>query len=103
MERARNRENLIAEAEKISHREKCRTCQCFHDMLLEFREVLTKEKSDGKIEAGLEEIVRKAEVTHNCLGCEPCYPVPISNTLSEMTGNPHADLCANRHPYGLWE
>lgn len=88
MEDERNLNKLITEAEKISEIEKCRTCQCFYDMLIEFREVLKKEKSGGEVEARLEEIVRKSEVTHNCLGCDPCYPVPLSNVLSEMTGTP---------------
>lgn len=90
MEETKNIRTLISEAEKISEIEKCRTCQCFYDMLLEFRDVLKKEKSGEEIEARLEEIVRKSEVTHNCLGCDPCYPVPLSNLLSEMTGSPAA-------------
>lgn len=86
MKESKNISELINETEKISEIEKCRTCQCFFDMLIEFREVLTKEKSGGEVAARLEEIVRKSEVTHNCLGCDPCYPVPLSNVLSEMTG-----------------
>ncbi len=73
---------LLSEAEKISQIEKCRTCQCFYDMLFEFREVLKREKSGGEIAATLEEIVKRSEATHNCLGCDPCYPVPLSNLLS---------------------
>lgn len=90
MEISNDVNKLLSEAEKISQIEKCRTCQCFYDMLLEFREVLKKEKSGGEIAARLEEIIKQSEVTHNCLGCDPCYPVPLSNVLSEMTGNQSA-------------
>ena len=90
METNKNVSELLEEAEKISQIEKCRTCQCFYDMLLEFREVLKKEKAGGEIAARLEEIFKQSEVTHNCLGCDPCYPVPLSNVLSEMTGSPTA-------------
>lgn len=86
MEIKKDLNELLSEAEKISQIEKCRTCQCFYDMLFEFREVLKKEKTDGEIAARLEEIMKHSEVTHNCLGCDPCYPVPLSNLLSEMTG-----------------
>ncbi len=90
MEISNNMSELLGEAEKISQIEKCRTCQCFHDMLLEFREELKKEKSGGEIAVRLEDIINQSEVTHNCLGCDPCYPVPLSNVLSEMTGTQSA-------------
>ncbi len=96
MEDEKKLNKLIVEAEKISQIERCRTCRCFYDMLLEFREVLKKEMSDGEIEARLEGIVKASEVTHNCLGCDPCYPVPLSNVLSEMTGTP-AVTCTPMH------
>lgn len=88
MEKNKKIGELIGEAEKIAEIEKCRTCQCFYDMLLEFREVLKKEKPAGEIATRLGKIIRQSEVAHNCLGCDPCYPVPLSNLLSEMTGTP---------------
>lgn len=88
MEETKSIKILINEAEKIAQIEKCRTCQCFYDMLLEFREVLKKDKPGGEITARLEEIIKQSAVAHNCLGCDPCYPVPLSNLLSEMTGTP---------------
>lgn len=93
MEKTKNIRELIDEAEKISQIEKCRTCQCFYDMLLEFREVLKKEKENGDIARRLEDIIKKSEATHGCLGCDPCYPVPLSNLLSQMAGTP-AGTCA---------
>ena len=79
-------ERLANDAEKMAGIEKCRTCQCFHDMLLEFKELLKKREEGRELEVQLEGIKRKAEVTHNCLGCDPCYPVPISNVICEMGG-----------------
>jgi len=83
---------LINEMEKISGIEKCLTCQCFYDALLEFKEVLRREK-DAKMEERLARIIEKAAVTHGCLGCEPCYPVPVSNVLSEMVGGSFTCSC----------
>lgn len=78
--------------EKISGIEKCLTCQCFYDALLEFKAVFRKEK-DAKMEERLARIIEKAAVTHGCLGCEPCYPVPVSNVLSEMVGGSFTCSC----------
>lgn len=87
MENNRSLDALIDEAEKISQVEKCRTCQCFYDMLLEFKDAL-KNKPDKEMATRLQKVIGTSEVTHNCLGCDPCYPVPLSNVLSEMTGSP---------------
>lgn len=76
-------DKLIDEIEKISEMKNCLTCQCFYDALMEFKEVLRREK-DAKREKRLTGIIEKAAVTHSCLGCEPCYSVPVSNALSEM-------------------
>ena len=51
---------LVSEAEKISKIEECRTCQCFYDMLVEFKGVLKKEEAGGDMASRLEEIVEKA-------------------------------------------
>ncbi len=93
MEETKGFKTLCDEVEKISQIEKCRTCQCFYDMLVEFREVLTKEKTNGEVAARLQEIVRKSEVTHDCLGCDPCYPVPVSNALHEISGMAAKSTC----------
>ncbi len=88
MKTRKNLNELINEAEKISQIEKCRTCQCFYDMLAQFREVLEKEEVGGDMAGRLEEIVNRSEAAHNCLGCDPCLPVPLSNVLAEMYGAP---------------
>jgi tetrahydromethanopterin S-methyltransferase subunit A len=79
-------DKLANDAQKVAGIEKCRTCQCFHDMLLEFKELLKKRAGSRDFEVRLEGIMKIAEVTHNCLGCDPCYPVPISNVICEMGG-----------------
>jgi len=77
---------LIEEIERISEIEKCLACQCFYDTLIEFNEVLEKEKLDEALKGRLSRLIEKSKVTHNCLGCDPCYPVPISNALYEIMG-----------------
>lgn len=79
---------LINEIEKISEIEKCLTCQCFYDTLLEFKDVIGKAEGNRELEERLLKTIEKSKVSHNCLGCDPCYPVPLSNALSEMMGSP---------------
>ena len=92
MDKTKRIRELIDEMEKISGIEKCLTCRCFYDALVEFKEVLRKEK-DAKTEERLARIIEKIKVTHGCLGCEPCYPVPVSNVLSEMVGSSFTCSC----------
>ncbi len=83
---------LINELEKISGIENCVTCQCFYEVLHEFKEILRRQK-DAKTEERLAKIIVKAEVSHGCLGCEPCYPAPVSNVLLEMVGDSFTCSC----------
>lgn len=92
MDKMEKMTELINEMEKISGIEKCLTCQCFYDALLEFKEVLRRER-DAKTVERLARIIERATVTHGCLGCEPCYPVPVSNVLSEMAGGAFTCSC----------
>lgn len=39
-------------------------------------------------------IIKDFEVTHNCLGCEPCLPVPVSNALSDILGASFRKACS---------
>jgi tetrahydromethanopterin S-methyltransferase subunit A len=84
---------LIDEMEKISEIEKCLSCQCFYDVLLEFKEVLKKEKNLEDLEERLSRTIEKSIATHDCLGCDPCHPVSISNALSEMAGSSSTCSC----------
>lgn len=72
-------DELFTEIDKISEIEKCQTCQCFYDTLVEFRELLSKGKNNEEMKQRLSTLIQNAEITHNCLGCEPCLPVPVSN------------------------
>ncbi len=89
-----NLDKLFIEIEKISEIDKCQTCQCFYDTLLEFREVLNKDKNNEEMKQRLSTLIQNAEITHNCLGCDPCLPVPVSNALSEITGTPSLKSCS---------
>jgi|LQYC01.1.fsa_nt_gi Tetrahydromethanopterin S-methyltransferase, subunit A len=86
MEKLKTLNKLIEEADKISEIEKCLSCRCFYDTLMELMELLKKEKRDKDVEERLSRVIEKAVVTHNCFGCDPCYPVSVSNALSELAG-----------------
>lgn len=86
MKNSKKTNELISEMEKISEIEKCLTCQCFYDTLLELKEVLKREKGLKDIEGRLSRLIEKSKVTHECLGCDPCHPVPVSNALHEILG-----------------
>ncbi len=94
MEEADNLNEHLDNIEKISEIEKCRTCQCFYDTLLEFREVLNRGKGTNDMKQRLSGIIEKSEVSHNCLGCDPCLPVPVSNALSEIMGSSSLRTCS---------
>jgi tetrahydromethanopterin S-methyltransferase subunit A len=78
---------IISKIEKVSEKEKCLSCQCFCDTLMEFKKVLEKERNAEEIRERLTKVIQKTKIIHNCLGCDPCYPVPISNTLHEIIGS----------------
>ncbi|MCL4476206.1 MAG: DUF4346 domain-containing protein [Nitrospirae bacterium] len=94
MEKLNDITKRIEEIERISEIEKCLTCQCFYDTLMEFKEILEKEKLDVALKERLSRLIEKSKVTHDCLGCEPCYPVPISNALHEMSGMAVKSICS---------
>ncbi len=93
MEKKKDINSLIEEIEKIADIEKCRTCQCLADTLQEFGEVLKKQEISAETKERLARIADRAKVTHNCLGCDPCLPVPVSNALAEMGGSAPVSVC----------
>ncbi len=93
MEKKKDINDLLGEIEKIVDIEKCCTCQCLADTLQEFGEVLKKQDVSAEIKDRLARIVQRAKVSHNCLGCDPCLPVPVSNALVEMGGSAPASVC----------
>ena len=93
MEKLNDITKLIDEIERISEIEKCLTCQCFYDTLMEFKEILENEKLDEALKMRLSRLIEKSKVTHDCLGCDPCYPVPISNALHGISGMAVKSTC----------
>ncbi len=93
MEKTADLDKLLTQIDKISEIEKCRTCQCFYDALLEFKEVLGKGKNNEEMRQKLSGLIESSEVAHNCLGCDPCLPVPVSNALAEIMGTSFPKTC----------
>jgi len=77
---------LVDKVEKISKIEKCETCRCFYDVLMEMRDALEKGNRNRELTIRLNEVIGKSKISHDCLGCDPCLPVPISNAICEVSG-----------------
>lgn len=73
---------------KIGTIEKCEGCGCYVDTIREFDAVLSRSDVDTPAEARatIDELERKHATTHGCIGCDPCYPVAVSNALYEVSG-----------------
>jgi len=93
MERQESMRDLIGEVEKILEIEKCLTCQCFFDVLMEMKEALERGTGSEDLKRRLNEVIGKSKVGHDCLGCDPCIPVPISNLLHEIQGREIRQTC----------
>lgn len=93
MEKQKSMRKLIEEAEKISGIDKCLTCQCFYDVLMEMMEALERGEANEELKRRLNEVMGKSKITHDCLGCDPCIPVPISNLLHEIEGGKIRQSC----------
>lgn len=80
--------HLSRKLENIGKIEKCEGCSCYVDTIKEFGAAL--EQTDVEVpEAARERIAEleaKHQTTHGCIGCDPCYPVAVSNTLYEISG-----------------
>ncbi len=72
---------------KIGQIEKCEGCGCYIDTINEFKAVLDQ-APDVSTEASerVAGLAAKHQPTHGCIGCAPCYPVAISNTLYAISG-----------------
>lgn len=77
---------LLKDLEKIARIPKCNGCSCLMDTLKEYQEQIGALPSDDakELKAKTEELINSHPVTHGCLGCNPCYPVKVSNALYEM-------------------
>jgi tetrahydromethanopterin S-methyltransferase subunit A len=74
---------LAEELERIYTIPKCEGCKCFADTVQEFRTVASKQIANDLIER-IDVLAAQISVTHDCIGCNPCYPVDVSNALNEM-------------------
>ena len=73
---------------KIGTIEKCEGCGCYVDTIREFDAVLSREDAEAPAEARatIDELAQRHATTHGCIGCDPCYPVAVSNALYEVSG-----------------
>ena len=79
---------------KIGTIEKCEGCSCYIDTINEFDAVLKDVGASAPSEARsqIDLLSKKHQATHNCIGCDPCYPVAVSNQLYEISGGKSADI-----------
>lgn len=74
---------LAEELQRIHGIPKCEGCKCFADTVKEFRAVAEKQNAGNLVEK-IGVLEAKISVTHDCIGCNPCYPVDVSNALYEL-------------------
>jgi tetrahydromethanopterin S-methyltransferase subunit A len=74
---------LADELSRIHTIPKCEGCKCFADTVQEFRAVAEKQNAGNLVER-IGALEAKISVTHDCIGCNPCYPVDVSNALNEF-------------------
>jgi tetrahydromethanopterin S-methyltransferase subunit A len=74
--------------------EKCEGCSCYIDTINEFDAVLQDagESAPAEARAQIDALSQKHQPTHNCIGCDPCYPVGVSNRLFEISDGKSADV-----------
>lgn len=74
--------------------EKCEGCSCYIDTINEFDAVLQDagETAPAEARAQIDALSLKHKPTHNCIGCDPCYPVGVSNQLFEISDGKSADV-----------
>lgn len=69
--------------------EKCEGCGCYIDTINEVDAVLketgTNSPDDSAAREIIDELSAKHKTTHGCIGCDPCYPVAVSNALYALS------------------
>lgn len=78
---------LVADLTKVGDIEKCRTCQCYVDVLRQVQEdILSRDLTDLPEAEALDEMIGRAyaEQSHGCLACDPCLPVEPFNAFNEQ-------------------
>ena len=85
--------NLSRSLAKIGQIEKCEGCSCYIDTINEFDAVLKDvENAPADARTEIDRLAETHQSTHNCIGCDPCYPVAVSNQLFEISGGKSADI-----------
>ncbi len=86
---------LSRKLENIGKIEKCEGCSCYVDTIKEFDAVLTQPgvQAPDEVRGRIGELDAKHQTTHGCIGCDPCYPVAVSNALYEISGGESAEAC----------
>lgn len=76
-------ERMARQLSSIGKIEKCRGCSCFVDTVREYRELLERKgvADDSPLARTAEDLLARHPVEHGCLGCDPCYPVAVSNRI----------------------
>jgi tetrahydromethanopterin S-methyltransferase subunit A len=75
-------DQLSKQLAKIGQIGKCEGCGCYVDTISEFKAVLDQTPdAPAPARERIAELEAKHQPTHGCIGCDPCYPVAISNTL----------------------
>ena len=86
---------LSRKLENIGKIEKCEGCSCYVDTIKEFDAVLHQPNVEApdEVRGRIGELDGKHQTTHGCIGCDPCYPVAVSNALYEISGGESAVAC----------
>lgn len=92
-------DQLSKQLAKIGQIEKCEGCGCYVDTIKEFKTVLDQ-APDAPAEARerVAELEAKHQPTHGCIGCDPCYPVAVSNTLYALSGGASVEDAGQSEP-----
>jgi tetrahydromethanopterin S-methyltransferase subunit A len=80
---------LSKKLKSIGKIEKCEGCGCYIDTINEVDAVLKKTSTNSPDDVAAREIIDELsaqhKTTHGCIGCDPCYPVAISNALFALS------------------
>lgn len=79
---------LSKKLEAIGRIEKCEGCGCYVDTIKEFDAVLRQPgvEAPAEVRERIDALDARHHTTHGCIGCDPCYPVAVSNQLYEIGG-----------------
>lgn len=86
---------LSRKLENIGKIEKCEGCSCYVDTIKEFDAMLNQPsvQAPDEVHGRIGKLDTKHQTTHGCIGCDPCYPVAVSNALYEVSGGKTAEAC----------